>query len=155
MKSESEPKVAAHNRQAFHNYHIVETFDAGMVLRGTEIKSIREGKLNLKDSYGTIKSGEIWLVNCHISPYSHGNRMNHDPLRERKLLLNRSEIRKLVGKVTERGMTLVPLKIFFQNGRAKCEIALAKGKKVFDKRETEKRKTAERETRQAIKERRE
>jgi SsrA-binding protein len=149
-----EEKVASLNRQAFHNYHIVETFAAGMVLLGTEIKSIREGKVNLKDSYGLVKNGEVWLLNCHISPYSHGNRMNHDPLRTRKLLLHRTEIRKLVGKTTERGMTLVPIKIYFQNGKAKCEIALAKGKKLFDKRETEKRKTAERETRQAIKERR-
>jgi SsrA-binding protein len=149
-----EEKVASLNRQAFHNYHILETIEAGMVLLGTEIKSIREGKVNLKDSYGLVKNGEVWLLNCHISPYSHGNRMNHDPLRTRKLLLHRSEIRKLVGKTTERGMTLVPIKIYFQNGKAKCEIALAKGKKLFDKRETEKRKTAERETRQAIKERR-
>src|SRR5919202_716997 len=149
-----EEKVASLNRQAFHNYHILETFEAGIVLVGTEIKSIREGKVNLKDSYGLVKNGEVWLLNCHISPYSHGNRMNHDPLRTRKLLLHRSEIRKLVGKTTERGMTLVPIKIYFPNGKAKCEIALAKGKKLFDKRETEKRKTAERETRQAIKERR-
>lgn len=149
-----EEKVASLNRQAFHNYHIVETFAAGMVLLGTEIKSIREGKVNLKDSYGLVKNGEVWLLNCHISPYSHGNRMNHDPLRTRKLLLHRSEIRKLVGKTIERGMTLVPIKIYFQHGKAKCEIALAKGKKLFDKRETEKRKTAEREARQAIKERR-
>jgi SsrA-binding protein len=149
-----EEKVASLNRQAFHNYHILQTFEAGIVLLGTEIKSIREGKVNLKDSYGLVKNGEVWLLNCHISPYSHGNRMNHDPLRTRKLLLHRSEIRKLVGKTTERGMTLVPIKIYFQNGKAKCEIALAKGKKLFDKRETEKRKTAERETRQAIKERR-
>ncbi len=154
MKNPEEPKVAALNRQAFHHYHILDTFDAGLVLLGTEIKSIRQGKVNLKDSYGLPKSGEIWLVNCHISPYTHGNRMNHDPLRSRKLLLNKNEIRKLVGKVTERGMTIVPLKIFFQNGRAKCEIALAKGKKVYDKRETEKQKTVDKETRQAIKERR-
>jgi len=147
-------KVATLNRQAYHNYHIFETFEAGMVLLGTEAKSIREGKINLKDSYGLVKNGEVWLLNCHISPYSHGNRMNHDPLRSRKLLLHRSEIRKLLGKTTERGMTLVPLKIYFLRGRAKCEIALAKGKKLFDKRETERRKTADREARQAIKEKR-
>jgi SsrA-binding protein len=110
--------------------------------------------VNLKDSYGLVKNGEIWLLNCHISPYSHGNRMNHDPLRTRKLLLHRSEIRKLIGKTTEKGLTLVPLKIYFKNGKAKCAIALAKGKKLFDKRETEKKKTADREARQAIKERR-
>jgi len=151
---ESEEKIAAVNRQARHNYHILDSYETGMVLQGTEVKSIREGKLNLKESYGAVKSGEIWLLNCHISPYSHGNRMNHDPVRPRKLLLNRSEIRKLIGKVTERGMTLVPLKVYFKNGRAKCEIALAKGKQVHDKRETEKKKVTERETRQAIKERR-
>jgi SsrA-binding protein len=149
-----EDRVASLNRQAYHNYHILETLEAGLVLRGTEVKSIREGKVNLKDSYGLVKNGEVWLLNCHISPYSHGNRMNHDPLRTRKLLLHRSEIRKLVGKTSERGLTLVPVKIYFRRGRAKCEIALAKGKKLYDKRETEKRKTAEREARQAIKERR-
>ena len=147
-------RTASLNRQAFHNYHVIETFEAGMALQGTEVKAIREGKVNLKDSYGLVKNGEVWLLNCHISPYSHGNRMNHDPLRTRKLLLHRSEIRKLIGKTTEKGLTLVPLKIYFKNGRAKCEIALAKGKKLYDKRETEKKKTADRETRQAIKEQR-
>ncbi|MEW5978150.1 MAG: SsrA-binding protein SmpB [Acidobacteriota bacterium] len=149
-----EQKVAAINRQAYHHYHILESFEAGLVLLGTEVKSIREGHVNLKDSYGLVKDGEVWLLNCHISPYSHGNRMNHDPLRTRKLLLHSSEIRKLIGKVTERGMALVPIKIYFKNGRAKCEIALAKGKKLFDKRETEKRKTIDKEVRQAIKNRR-
>ena len=149
-----EEKTAAQNRQAFHNYHILETFEAGMVLSGTEVKSIREGKVNLKDSYGLVKNGEAWLLNCHISPYSHGNRMNHHPLRTRKLLLHRNEIRKVLGKTTERGMTLVPLKIYFVRGRAKCQIALAKGKNLYDKRETERKKTADREARQAVKERR-
>ncbi len=145
--------TASLNRQAFHNYHILETYEAGLVLQGTEVKAIREGKVNLKDSYGLVKNGEVWLLNCHISPYSHGNRMNHDPLRTRKLLLHRREIRKLIGKTVERGLTLVPTKIYFVRGKAKCEIALAKGKKLFDKRETEKRKTQEREARQAVKER--
>jgi SsrA-binding protein len=149
-----EERAASLNRQAYHNYEILETFEAGMMLQGTEVKSIREGKVNLKDSYGLIKNGEVWLLNCHISPYSHGNRMNHDPLRTRKLLLHRTEIRKLVGKTTERGLTLVPVRIYFQRGRAKCEIALARGKKLYDKRETEKRKTIDKETRQAVKERR-
>jgi SsrA-binding protein len=149
-----EEKIASLNRQAFHHYEILERFEAGMMLQGTEVKSIREGKVNLKDSYGLVKNGEVWLLNCHISPYSHGNRMNHDPLRTRKLLLHRSEIRKLIGKTSERGLTLVPTKIYFHKGRAKCEIALAKGKKLFDKRETERRKTADREARQAIKARR-
>jgi SsrA-binding protein len=149
-----EERTASLNRQAYHNYLILDTFEAGMVLQGTEVKAIREGKVNLKDSYGLVKDGEIWLLNCHISPYSHGNRMNHDPLRTRKLLLHRSEIRKLIGKTTEKGLTLVPLKVYFKNGKAKCAIALAKGKKLYDKRETEKKKTADREARQAVKERR-
>jgi SsrA-binding protein len=140
-----EDKAASLNRQAYHHYHILETFEAGMVLQGTEVKSIREGRVNLKDSYGLVKNGEIWLLNCHISPYSHGNRMNHDPLRTRKLLLHRSELRKLIGKTTEKGLTLVPTKIYFHNGRAKCEIALAKGKKLYDKRETEKKRSWDRE----------
>ncbi len=147
-------KLASLNRKAYHNYQILETFEAGMVLTGTEVKSIREGRINLKDSFGLVKNGEVWLLNCHISPYSHGNRMNHDPLRTRKLLLHRSEIRKLVGKTTERGLTLVPIKVYFHKGRAKCAIALAKGKNLFDKREAEKRKTADKEARQAMKEQR-
>jgi SsrA-binding protein len=149
-----EERAASLNRQAYHHYHILETFEAGIVLQGTEVKSIREGKVNLKDSYGLVKNGEVWLLNCHISPYSHGNRMNHDPLRTRKLLLHRREIRKLLGKTTERGLTLVPIRIYFQRGLVKCEIALARGKKLYDKRETERRKTIDKETRQAMKERR-
>jgi SsrA-binding protein len=149
-----EERAASLNRQAYHHYHILETFEAGIVLQGTEVKSIREGKVNLKDSYGLVKNGEVWLLNCHISPYSHGNRMNHDPLRTRKLLLHRREIRKLLGKTTERGLTLVPIRIYFQRGLAKCEVALARGKKLYDKRETEKRRTIDKETRQAMKERR-
>jgi SsrA-binding protein len=149
-----EERAATLNRKAYHNYQILETFEAGMVLQGTEVKSIREGKVNLKDSYGLIKNGEVWLLNCHISPYTHGNRMNHDPLRTRKLLLHRTEIRKLLGKTTERGLTLVPIRIYFQRGRVKCEIALARGKKLYDKRETEKRKAIDKETRQATKEQR-
>jgi SsrA-binding protein len=147
-----EERAASLNRQAYHHYHILETFEAGIVLQGTEVKSIREGKVNLKDSYGLVKNGEVWLLNCHISPYSHGNRMNHDPLRTRKLLLHRREIRKLLGKTTERGLTLVPIRIYFQRGLAKCEVALARGKKLYDKRETEKRRTIDKETRQAMKE---
>ncbi len=146
-------KTASLNRQAFHQYHIFEVFEAGMVLRGTEVKSIRAGRVNLKDGYGMVKAGEVWLLNCHISPYEQGNRMNHEPLRSRKLLLHRQETRKLIGKTRERGMTLVPLRIYFRKGRAKCEIALAKGKKLYDKREKERRKTVERETRQAMKQR--
>ena len=141
------------NRQAFHNYEIIERFEAGIVLTGTEIKSAREGRVNLKDSYGIVKSGEVWLLNCHISPYSHGNYANHEPLRTRKLLLKRSEINRLIGHTTEKGLTLVPLKLYLKNGRLKCELALAKGRKVHDKREVSRQKTIDKETRQALRER--
>jgi len=147
-------KDVAVNRQAFHNYEILERFEAGMVLTGTEIKSAREGRVNLKDAYGIVKNAEIWLLNCHISPYSHGNYANHDPLRMRKLLMHRSEIKRLIGRTTERGLTLVPLKVYLKAGRLKCELALAKGRKVHDKREASKKKTIEKETRQALSERR-
>ena len=141
------------NRQAFHNYDIIEKFEAGIALTGTEIKSAREGKVNLKDSYGLVKAGEVWLLNCHISPYSHGNYSNHEPLRTRKLLLKRSEINRLIGRTTERGLTLVPLRMYFKEGRLKCELALAKGRKIHDKREVARRKTIDRETKQALSER--
>ena len=137
-------KDIAANRQAFHNYEILEKFEAGLVLTGTEIKSAREGRVNLKDSYGLVKAGEVWLLNCHISPYSHGNYANHDPLRTRKLLLRRSEINRLIGRTTERGLTLVPLRMYLKEGRLKCELALAKGRKVHDKREVSRRKTMKR-----------
>src|SRR4026207_1170142 len=130
-----EDKAASLNRQAYHHYHILETFEAGMVLQGTEVKSIREGRVNLKDSYGLVKAGEVWLLNCHISPYSHGNYANHDPLRTRKLLLNRSEIRKLIGRTTEKGLTLIPLRLYLKSGRLKCELGLGRGRKLHDKRE--------------------
>ena len=146
-------KEVAVNRQAFHNYAILERFEAGLVLTGTEIKSAREGRVNLKDAYGIVKSGEIWLLNCHISPYSHGNYANHEPLRTRKMLLKRSEINRLIGRTTERGLTLVPLRMYFKDGRLKCELALAKGRKVHDKREVERKKTIDKETRQALSER--
>ena len=122
-----------------------------MQLAGTEVKSIRKGGANLKDSYATIREGEAWLMNCHISPYAFGNRANADPLRKRKLLLHSEEIRRLTGKVEQRGLTLIPTRLYLKNGLVKCEFALAKGKKLYDKRETEKRKTADREARQAIK----
>jgi len=146
-------KEVAVNRQAFHNYEILERLEAGIVLTGTEIKSARDGKVNLKDAYGLVKSGEVWLLNCHISPYSHGNYANHDPLRTRKLLLNRSEIRKLIGRTTEKGLTLVPLKMYLKNGRLKCELALARGRKLHDKREVSKMKTIDKEARQAVSQR--
>ena len=141
------------NRQAFFNYDILEKFEAGIVLTGTEIKSAREGRVNLKDAYGLVKAGEIWLLNCHISPYSHGNYANHDPLRTRKLLLNRSEIRRLIGKTVEKGLTLVPLRVYLKNGKLKCEIALAKGRKLHDKREVSRQKTLDKEAKQAVSER--
>lgn len=146
-------KDVAVNRQAFHNYDIIEKFEAGLVLTGTEIKSARDGKVNLKDSYGLVKGGEVWLLNAHISPYSHGNYSNHDPLRTRKLLLKRAEINRLIGRTTERGLTLVPLRMYLKDGRLKCELALAKGRKVHDKREVSRQKTIDKETKQALSER--
>jgi SsrA-binding protein len=146
-------KEVAVNRQAFHNYEILERLEAGIVLTGTEIKSAREGHVNLKDAYGLVKSGEVWLLNCHISPYSHGNYANHDPLRTRKLLLNRSEIRKLIGRTTEKGLTLIPLRLYLKSGRLKCELALAKGRKLHDKREVSRMKTLDKEARQAVSQR--
>ncbi len=141
------------NRQAFHNYEIIERFEAGMVLTGTEIKSARDSRVNLKDAYGIVKSGEVWLLNCHISPYSHGNYANHEPLRTRKLLLKRSEINRLIGHTTEKGLTLIPLRLYLKNGRLKCELALAKGRKVHDKREVSRQKTIDKEAKQALRER--
>jgi SsrA-binding protein len=142
------------NRQAFHNYEILDRLEAGVVLTGTEIKAARDGKVNLKDAYGLVKAGEVWLLNCHISPYSHGTYANHDPLRTRKLLLNKSEIRKLIGRTTEKGLTLVPLRLYLKDGRLKCELALAKGRKLHDKREVSRLKTIDKETRQAVSQRR-
>lgn len=141
------------NRQAFHEYHILDRYEAGAVLQGTEVKSIMAGRIQLKDSYVSIRECEVWLMNAHISPYSHGNRQNHDPLRTRKLLLNRREIEKLEKETTQKGMTLVVTSIYWKNGRIKFEIGVAKGKKLYDKRETEIKKTVERETRQQLKER--
>ena len=146
-------KDIAVNRQAFHNYEIIEKFEAGIVLTGTEIKSARDGKANLKDAYGLVKAGEVWLLNAHISPYSHGTYANHDPLRTRKLLLKRSEINRLIGRTTERGLTLVPLRMYLKDGLLKCELALAKGRKVHDKREVSRQKTIDKETKQALSER--
>lgn len=134
-------KVVCTNRKARQDYEIVETYEAGIVLTGTEVKALREGRANLKDSYAKIKNGEIFLLNAHISPYSHGNLLNHDPERERKLLMHKREIMRLLGKVKERGYTLIPLSIYFdKNNRAKLELALAKGKTKHDKREAIKRR---------------
>jgi len=141
---------AAHNRAAGHNYFLLERFEAGVSLRGTEVKSIREGKANLKDSYGLIRDGEAFLLNMHIGPYSHGNISNHDETRTRKLLLHKDEVRRLMAKTQIKGHTLVPTRLYFKNGRVKCELALAKGKQDWDKRETERRREADREARAAI-----
>ncbi|HEY7501020.1 MAG TPA: SsrA-binding protein SmpB [Vicinamibacterales bacterium] len=143
----------AENRKAFHDYLIVDTYEAGVVLQGTEVKAIREGNVNLRDSFGRVEDGEVWIYNVHISPYSHRGYSDHEPTRRRKLLLHRQEIRKLIGKTVERGMTLVPTRMYFKDGRVKIAISLAKGKKAHDKRETIKRREADRETRAAVKER--
>src|SRR6266852_7681590 len=141
-KTEREKAQAniAENRKAFHDYHLLETFEAGIVLVGTEVKAIREGSVNLRDSFARVENGEVFLYNVNISPYSHRGYAEHEPLRRRKLLLHRHEIRKLIGKTVERGMTLVPTRLYFKNGRVKVAISLAKGKKEYDKRETIKRR---------------
>lgn len=141
----------AENRKALHDYHILDTYEAGVALLGTEVKSIREGRVNLRDSFARIEKGEVWLYNVNISPYSHRGYADHEPLRQRKLLMRREEIRKLVGQTAEKGMTLVPLRLYFKNGRVKAAIGLAKGKKDYDKRETIKRREIDRETRAAVK----
>ncbi|HMK52826.1 MAG TPA: SsrA-binding protein SmpB [Thermodesulfobacteriota bacterium] len=138
-------KLICQNKKAFYNYSIEETVQAGISLLGSEVKSLREGKVNLGDSYGDIKRSEVFLVDAHISPYAQANRLNHDPLRTRKLLLHKKEIKRLIGKVEQRGYTLIPVKLYFVNGKVKVDLALAKGKKLFDKRETLKKKTMERE----------
>jgi SsrA-binding protein len=142
----AEDRVVATNRRARHEYEILETLEAGLVLRGTEVKALRTGQVNFKDSYATVRGGEAWLLGCHISPYSHGTDANHDPERDRKLLLHGREITRLTGKVAERGLTVVPLKVYFKNGRAKVELGLARGKKLHDKRAT----LRERETRREM-----
>ena len=133
-QAEGTDRTIATNRRARHEYSILETHEAGLVLRGTEVKSLRAGLVNFKDSYATVRNGEIWLVGCHINPYSHGTDANHDPERDRKLLLHSREISRLAGKVAERGLTLIPLKLYFKGGRAKIEIGLGRGKKLHDKR---------------------
>jgi SsrA-binding protein len=139
------------NKKASHSYFIEEKLEAGLVLQGTEVKSLREGRANLKESYARIKDGEVFLYQCHISPYSHGNRQNHDPIRPRKLLLHKREIKKLFGKVAERGYTLVPVALYFSHGKAKLEIGLGKGKKLHDKRHALKERTDKREMERAFK----
>ena len=141
---------ASVNRNASHSYFLLEKFETGVALTGTEAKSVRAGLANLKDSYGLVKDGELWLLNCHIGPYEHGNIFNHAPLRTRKLLMHKEEIRKLIGKTQQRGLTLIPTRMYFKNGRVKVELALAKGKQLWDKRETERRRTADKEAREAV-----
>jgi len=146
-------KPVAQNRKAFHDYTIEETLEAGIMLVGTEVKSLREGKVNLKDSYVLVKNSEVFLLNCHISPYSHGNIMNHDPLRTRKLLIHKKEIAKLQGKAAVKGYSLIPLKIYFKGSHAKVEIGLAKGKRQYEKRDSIKKREADREIQRAMKSR--
>ncbi|WP_374724408.1 SsrA-binding protein SmpB [Calidifontibacillus erzurumensis] len=148
-----EGKVIAQNKKAYHDYFIEDTYEAGIVLQGTEIKSIRAGRVNLKDAFAKIQKGEVFLHNMHISPYEQGNRYNHDPLRTRKLLLHKREIQKLIGITKEQGYSLIPLKIYLKNGYAKVLLGLAKGKKKYDKREDIKRKEAKREVERAFRER--
>jgi len=144
-------KVISQNRKAYHDYHIEEAVESGIALLGTEVKSLREGRAHLKDSYVILKSGEAFLLNCHISPYSHGNIMNHEPLRTRKLLMHRKEIDRLRGKVEGKGFTLIPLKLYFKDSFVKVEIGLARGKKLFEKRDTIKEREAKREIEKARK----
>ena len=150
---EKAQKVVADNRKAFHDYHVLETWEAGLVLLGTEIKAIREGRVNLRDSFARVDNGEVWLANMHVSPYSHTGYAHHEERRQRKLLLNKHEINKVMGLVRERGLTLVPLQLYFKNGRLKASLALVKGKQVHDKREAIRRREVDRETRAAVKER--
>jgi SsrA-binding protein len=143
-------RVVAQNRAASYNYHLLERLEAGMVLVGTEVKSLRAGKASLREAYAELKNGEVWLINLHIPEYQPGGPFNHAPLRPRKLLLHRGEVRKLIGKTQQKGLTLIPLRIYFKNGRAKCEIALARGKKQWDRRAAEREREARREAEEAI-----
>jgi SsrA-binding protein len=144
-------RIIAENRKAHFDYHLLETFEAGMVLVGTEVKAIREGRVNLRDSYARVDGGEVFALNIHIGAYSSRGYADHDPLRRRKLLLKREEIRKLIGKTVEKGMTLVPVRMYFKNGRVKLAISLARGKQAHDRRETIRRREIDRETRAAVK----
>lgn len=137
-------QVIAKNKKAFHDYQILERYEAGIALQGTEVKAIRERNVRLKDSYAQVREGELWLKNCHISPYSHGSLSNHDPLRPRKLLLHRRQIDKLIGSIVKKGVALIPISLYFKEGKVKIEMALARGKRVHDKREAARRKAVER-----------
>ena len=146
-------KVVATNRKAFHNFSILETYETGLVLKGTEVKSLRESQVNFKDCYASIENGEAWLIGCHITPYHHGSDANHDPERRRKLLLHRREINRLVGKIAERGLTLIPLRLYFKDGRVKLELGLARGKKLHDKRESIREREVRREVAKEVRSR--
>jgi SsrA-binding protein len=151
---DTKPEVLiADNRKARFDYHVLETFEAGIALLGTEVKGIREGQANLRDSFARVEGGEVWLFNVHINPYSHRGYVDHDPKRKRRLLLHKYEIRKLIGKTVEKGLTLVPTRMYFKNGKIKVSVALARGKQDHDKRETLRRREIDRETRAAVKER--
>jgi SsrA-binding protein len=150
-KPESGEKLIASNKKAFHEYFVLQKVEAGLALTGTEVKSLRDGAANLRDSYVTFERGEAYLTGAHISPYAQGNRQNHDPVRTRKLLLHRREIDKLRVQVMEKGLTIVPLRLYFKGGRVKAEIAVVRGKKLYDKRETEKRRELDREAAMAVK----
>jgi SsrA-binding protein len=150
MSNENGRKIVATNRKARHEYEILERFEAGLVLKGPEVKSLREGKVGFQDAFARIERGEAWLHSLHISPYEQANRFNVDPLRPRKLLMHRGEIRRLIGKVEEKGLTLVPIELYFKNGFAKVTLALARGRKLYDKREKLKREDQEREARRAV-----
>jgi len=151
MPEATAQKIVAQNRKARHEYHILDTWETGMVLQGTEVKSLRQGKANLADAYARLDRGELWLYNLHISPYEQGNRFNHDPLRPRKLLMHTRELRKLVGQVEQKGLTLVPLDIHFSRGIAKVNLALVRGKKLHDKRETLKERAEARDAQRTAK----
>jgi SsrA-binding protein len=153
MAQATEEKLLASNRAAFHEYHILDKYEAGIALTGTEVKSVLAGRVQLKEGYVAIRDGEAWLFNAHISPYSHGNRDNHEPLRTRKLLLHRKEIERLDSATVKQGMTLVATRVYLKNRHIKVEVAIARGKKMYDKRETEMRRTIDRETRAQLKER--
>ncbi|MDQ5846553.1 MAG: SsrA-binding protein SmpB [Acidobacteriota bacterium] len=153
MAATKEEKLLASNRAAFHEYHILDRFEAGIALTGTEVKSVLGGRVQLKEGYVAIRDGEAWLFNAHISPYAHGNRENHDPVRTRKLLLHKREIERLDQATVKQGMTLVATRIYLKNRHIKLEVAIARGKKMYDKRETELRRTVERETRAQLKQR--
>jgi SsrA-binding protein len=143
-------KIISDNRQASHNYHLLDRIEAGIALQGTEVKAAKTGRVQLKDAYADIVEHEAWLYNAHISQYSHGNRENHEPVRRRKLLLHRQEIDKLAGKVLDKGLTLIPTKMYLKNGRIKCELAIARGKKLHDKREAERTREQNEEARKAV-----